>query len=462
MSALLISPTFWLLFASFLSATIWMLTKRIPDADTLWSRLWDILADRRLLLILLLADLANVSYRVVSGYINPTDYVQDVVASRQFLLRETMYPADFRVRGVAEVAAPMPGREWIEPIPVFRRVFQTMEITAPFVGHPPLLGILTAPAVATFGMRGAYLTTVLVTSILLCVSLLWILRELHGTISKPHYIGLIGLLFGWFSVNALLRSGQPAAILLFLLVGSWLLLRRGRAWAAGIPIGIAASIQVFPAFFLVYFALRSWRSLVTALTTIAVILAVIRATTVPGTYEQWLAAAAHMAGDFVTLRTNLSIASLGAGFLQALGYSVNVQLAGTLSMVLIVTSLVLWMKPWAMLRQTHRGLDIEFSLFTIAMLLASPLFWNRYQPILMLPLAVLFRYRSDKQSPYAAIAWLVVLTGLCLPEQILEAWNDSLPSLLGSPLSWVLTSAGIFSVMLVAVWTARLSRVTRS
>ena len=30
------------------------------------------------------------------------------------------------------------------------------------------------------------------------------------------------------------------------------------------------------------------------------------------------------------------------------------------------------------------------------MLLASPVFRNRYQPIRMLPLAVLFRYRSGK------------------------------------------------------------------
>jgi len=70
--------------------------------------------------VLLLCACVNVTFSALAGYINPRDYVQDVVAAHQFLKHATMYPADLQQMGIVELSAPIMGREQLRRLPVVR------------------------------------------------------------------------------------------------------------------------------------------------------------------------------------------------------------------------------------------------------------------------------------------------------------------------------------------------------
>lgn len=95
MRPLLLSTTFLILLALCLVFLWGKLARRNSFAPANgWDQLWKLLADRRLIAFLVLGAGFNVSLRLVTGYINPRDYVQDAVAARQFLRHESLYPAD--------------------------------------------------------------------------------------------------------------------------------------------------------------------------------------------------------------------------------------------------------------------------------------------------------------------------------------------------------------------------------
>ena len=266
------------------------------------------------------------------------------------------------------------------------------------------------------------------------------------------------LTFGWHSVASLLRSAQPAVLLLFLILLSWLLLRRGRPWAAGIPIGIAACIQAFPALLLLYFTLRFWRSLLSALATVGAISLTVWACTIPGTFPQWLATVDQISRDFIPSRLNLSLAGVVAGFARSLHLPFDAKLIGLLSMALVAAILALWLKPWLRIQQSIQRLDVEFALFTVAMLPASPLFWSRYLAILLLPLIILLRYRGSPSQPCTPFALLLLCLALSIPDQTLEALHSSLTPILGAPVAWLLSSLVSVAVLIFGLWVARLPR----
>ena len=463
MRPLLLSTTFLILLTLCLVFLWGSLSRRNSFAlANGWDQLWCLLADRRLIAFLLLGASFNVSLRLVTGYINPRDYVQDAVAARQFLRHESLYPADMPAMGAAVVAAPMAGRQWLESNPILRPEFDMLAITAPANAHPPFLGLLSVPALAAFGLRGGFLATSIFSAVLLCLSLFLIVRELFPTPSNARFLAILGLTFGWHSVSSLLRSAQPAVLLLFLILISWLLLRRGRPWAAGIPIGIAACIQAFPALLLLYFALRYWRSLLSALATVAAISLSVWACTIPGTFLQWLATVDLISRDFIPSRLNLSLAGIFVGFARSLHLPVDAKLIGLLSLALVAAILAIWLKPWIRVQESIQRLDVEFALFTVAMLLASPLFWSRYLAILLLPLVILLRYRSSPSQPCTPFALLWVLLALSIPDLTLEALNSSLSTILGPPLAWLLSSLVTLAVLILSLWTARLPRNPQS
>jgi hypothetical protein len=89
-------------------------------AHTAWELLPRILSQRAVLAVLLLGACVNVAFSGLAGYINPRDYVQDVVAAHQFLKHATMYPADLQQMGIVELSAPIMGREQLRRLPVVR------------------------------------------------------------------------------------------------------------------------------------------------------------------------------------------------------------------------------------------------------------------------------------------------------------------------------------------------------
>src|SRR5580658_1048139 len=149
-------------FAFFTVLLVWSLTLwarfGVSGARGAWERLARLPSSRSIMVFLVISACANVSFSALAGYINPRDYVQDVVAARQFLRHATMYPDDAPQMGVIELSAPVKGRSELQRLPVIRHELDTLnDLPIPANVHPPALGIAMAAPVFFLGLRGSFL-----------------------------------------------------------------------------------------------------------------------------------------------------------------------------------------------------------------------------------------------------------------------------------------------------------------
>jgi hypothetical protein len=429
-------------------------------AQATWELLARILSERAMLAFLLLGACANIGFSALAGYINPRDYVQDVVAAHQFLKHATLYPSDLPQMGIVELAAPIAGREVLQRLPVIRRDLNTLtDPPASANAHPPTLGIALAAPVFLFGLRGSFLFVVLLSVALLYVSVMAILRELYPALPFGALCAVMGLVFGWYPVGTTLRSGQPSIVLFALITAGWLMLRRNRPWMAGGAIGLAACLHAFPALLILYFAVRSRRAFVSAIGTITLLSLAAATLTIQSTFQQWLNTMDMIARRFPTVG-NLSVTGLITSFSGGIGWGAHVKIIAPAMILIIAGALALFLWPWNRRNVRPERLDIEYSVFVAAMLLASPISWGRYLPIMLLPLAVLIGNWRRKRPRLAATALLAALVFMSFPESTFLWMYDWLARNLGFAAGRLLNAMPSFSILAVLLWLRLSARLT--
>jgi hypothetical protein len=435
---------------------VWSLVR---GRQATWERVERILSKRAMLAFLLLGAIANIGFSVLAGYINPRDFVQDVVAARQFLKHATLYPADLPELGVIELSAPIAGREELARLPAVRNDLNTLTEPPAFANaHPPVLGMLMAGPVYVLGMRGSFALVTLLSIVLLYVSIMAILRELFPLLPWAEWCAVMGLVFGWYPVGLTLRGGQPSIVLFALITAGWLMLRRNRPWVAGGAIGLAACLHAFPAFLLVYFAIRSRRAFVSAIVTIAILSGAAAELTIRHTFQQWLATAGMVTRQFLARGGNLSLAGLTAGLWSGMGWAMNAQILAPAMMLLVAIALGVFLWPWNRHVVPLERLDAEYAVSVTAMLFASPIFWGRYLPIMLLPLAVLIRNWNEQRPGRAVPGLLAALTFVSFPIATHEWIGGWLTRNLGLASAWLGTAIPSFSVLAILLWLVPLAR----
>lgn len=417
-----------------------------------------ILCRRAVLALLLLGACVNLAFSLLAGYINPRDYVQDVIAAHQFLKHATMYPRDLPRLGIVELSAPVAGRQELERLPIVRRELRTLtEAPASANAHPPCLGIALAGPVRLLGLRGSFVFVFALSVLLLSLSVVAILRELFPALPLGRLCAVMGLLFCWYPVGTALRSGQPGIILLALITAGWMMLRRHRPRLAGGAIGLAACLHVFPALLLLYFAIRSRRAFVSAVGTITLLSAAAAAVTVPATFQQWISTMDMIAQRFVPRAGNLSLAGLITGFGSGIGWAAHVEIVAPAMLLIVSGALALYLWPWNRHSLPPRRLDTEYSVFVAAMLLASPISWGRYLPIMLLPLGVLMRDGRCRR-PKRTAALLAALVCLSLPDAAFFLMYNWLTRTLGFAAGWLLDALPPFSILAILLWLGSSAR----
>jgi len=444
---------------------VWSLARAarfgMGGAQATWGFLGRILSQPAMLAVLLLGASFNVAFSALAGYINPRDYVQDVVAARQFLKHETMYPRDLPQMGIVELAAPIAGREALQRLPVIRHELSTlMEAPATANAHPPFLGIALAAPVHLLGLRGSYVFVVLLSVALLYVSVVAILRELYPALPFGTLCAVMGLVFGWYPVGTTLRSGQPSIVLFALITAGWLMLRRDRPWMAGGAIGLAACLHAFPALLILYFAVRFRRAFVSAVGTITLLSAAVASVTIPSTFRQWLNTMDIIAQRFVPRAGNLSVAGLITSFSGGFGWGTNVKIVAPAMVLIIAGALAIFLWPWNRCNTRPERLDVEYSVFVAAMLLASPISWGRYLPIMLLPLAVLIRNWRQNRPKLAASALLAALVFLSFSDATSGWLCDWFARNLGFAAGWLMAAMPSFSILAILLWLGFSVRLT--
>jgi hypothetical protein len=221
-----------------------------------------------------------------------------------------------------------------------------------------------------------------------------------------------------------LHLGQLTLLLTGLVAAVWALDRSGRPRAAGLLLGLAAAIKLFPAYLLLYFAAQGrLKALVAAAVSFALLTLATIAVLGWDTYHDYLWIVLPELDKFRGFGYNLSIAGLwhklfdpGAdiGLIIPLWPSAALARYGTLLSDLVVSAVV---AATAYRARTPVRRELAFGLTVTAMLLVSPVTWDLSLPLLLVPIAVIAR--TSTRSQWMPVALILILAVLWIPQNAL-------------------------------------------
>ncbi len=220
-------------------------------------------------------------------------------------------------------------------------------------------------------------------------------------------------------------QGQLTLILVLLVTLTWALDRSGRPNAAGIVLGTAAAIKLFPAYLVVYFAARGrLRPLVSAVLSVVALTVVTAAVLGPDTYLDYVQLVLPAQARFRSLGYNYAIAGLWSKFFDPVGEG------GCMTALWSSPALALWHSLLGSGDHRDRGnvclpvrtpaeQDLAFASVVTAMLLVAPVTWDASLPLLLVPIAVAVRHAN--RLCCMPLAFLLIVMLLWLPQQLMTS-----------------------------------------
>ncbi|MDZ7732260.1 MAG: glycosyltransferase family 87 protein [Acidimicrobiia bacterium] len=217
----------------------------------------------------------------------------------------------------------------------------------------------------------------------------------------------------WFPLELHLRFGQWSILLFALVVAAWIGLRRDRDRLAGLALGAAVLVKLFPALLLlVVLVQRRFRALRWAVSAVVagVVAAWVWRPTASSTFVTDVvvdnSGRSNLAFGNASVRSFVSKLFEGGPFIEpvvdAPGLVVPLSFLA-IGGVLALTGYVLW---------ASSDLDLRFATVVVAMLALSPVTWVHAWVLLLLPLLVLARRPVLRRAPLLAVglALTVALT----------------------------------------------------
>jgi hypothetical protein len=270
--------------------------------------------------------------------------------------------------------------------------------------HPPTSILLFLP-LAPLPYADAVLVWNLISLGALFFSLWIIRRELEIPLDAWSIFPFVTLLILSNPLRQQMHQGQLSLILLLLLTGSWAAQRSGRLGWTGVVLGTATAIKLFPGFLFLYFILRrQWMVVRTGIISFAVLTGLTVSVLGFETYQSYYYDVIPRLEVFRSGWHNASLPGLCAKLFNPLS---KAQLDGwamhgpiePLWRSAVLAKLSTWLLcgvvvavlSWIVLRaRSCVETDQAFGLTIIAMLLVSPITWDHYLLLLLIPLAVMW------------------------------------------------------------------------
>lgn len=252
------------------------------------------------------------------------------------------------------------------------------------------------------------------------VWIIWRTLNLHFA---PYWLLLlVGVLLSWQPVQRHITLGQLSIPIAFLLTVAWALLRREKDIGAGIVVGLACLIKLWPALLLLYFILRRrWWALVAMISTI--IGGYLITLAIAGFDDIWLYFIVMTRQDvqeYAAFPTNLSLLGVFSRLFTNGGWFMPLAhipwLANLLTAVASLILLALLAYNTWHLPARQAGEDLAYSLNLGAMLLLSPLTGNHAFPLLLLPFGVGLSSLQQRTNQRYLYLWLGAFLMLSLPD----------------------------------------------
>ena len=261
--------------------------------------------------------------------------------------------------------------------------------------HPPSSVLLALP-LAALDYPDAFLVWSLLSLAALGVSAWLVARQLSLPILPETVAALIALLLVCTPFRAQMGEGQMNLILLLLIVGAWAADRSGRQTPAGVLLGVAVAIKLFPAFLALYFLVqRRWRVLAAAALSFAAIIGVTAAVFGPAVLPTYFNEVLPEVWRFRGGWNNVSLVGFWSRLFDVemkpepvvplFAAPVLARLASAASVLGVAAVTV-----WSTLRARNRAdSDLAFAIAIVGMLLVTPTAWGHYLVLLLLPLVVI-------------------------------------------------------------------------
>jgi len=289
--------------------------------------------------------------------------------------------------------------------------------------HPPTAVLLALPLA-----RLDYPNAALVWKLISLAAMVVSLRIVAGELAMPWTTlpPTLALLVFCHPVYANIHQGQLNLVLVLLVTAIWALERSGRSSLAGLLLGTAAAIKLFPAYLAVYYVARGRRQplLTAALSFLGLTLLT---TMVLGldAYHDYLWVVLPGLAKFRSFGYNISIAGFwhklfnpvaGTGAFDPLWPSPALAHWGTALSDLALTIIAATLAYRA---RTPARRDLAFATNVTAMLLVSPVTWDCTLPLLLVPIAVIARGAGTSRLRWMPAALVLILAIDWIPQTFL-------------------------------------------
>jgi hypothetical protein len=403
-------------------------------------------------------------------YVAPFAIIQDVVAAKQILKGEPLPSTEIQPL-VRQALASEPRPATLESVwPWLARVcpglpeqeqqeYDDIATVIQVQAHPPFASLCAVPPVYCLGIYKTSVGLSLLSIVCVCVTLLLLYRGLRLNLPVSQRVLFCSVALGWYPMFLGLRSGQLGALLSCLIVAGWYSIRRGRPLLAGVAIGVAASLKLFPALLLVYFLLRHRRAFWVGLATIIIANTATMAVFGLHAYLDYMNTARVVVETWGRDHDNWSLLAALHHFADALGIPAlsarGVFPAAALLFVAGLCLLVLAVHP------SSSRTDFEYSLFVVAMTLLSPTCWSHYFVLLLLPLTVLANHalRERGLSPLLLLGLFLVVA---LPHSYHRVVLPFLMPYSGPRAGMALLFLPPLALLGLLLWLATLARTSSS
>ncbi len=272
---------------------------------------------------------------------------------------------------------------------------------------PPFYGMLFVPFVTMDGLMVLLGHRMMNTLLIVATALIW-LRMWRIPFVSLSAAGLL-IVFNFRPLADTLAYGQIDLVLLFLLTLALWALRSGRDTAAGALVALGTLFKIYPILLLAFFVVKGhWRTLIGFVVGMAVCNSI--AVVVIGWDEHltYLTRVLPNIGGTTSWVENQTI----SGFLARLTDSPRnatiyrnemVRSLGTfLSAVVSLAVCMLALRPTL---RDSTGYALQYSMFLLLMVLASPAAWMHYETLLVVPFGALVLHLRERSVslPYATL-----------------------------------------------------------
>jgi hypothetical protein len=289
--------------------------------------------------------------------------------------------------------------------------------------HPPPSVFLALPF-ASLDYPDATLIWNILSLAAFCLSFCIVAHHLSLSLGIKASVPFITLCLIFDPFRSQCSQGQLGFVILLLLIGSWSATKRGRPLGAGFLLGIAIAVKLFPAFLLLYYFIeRRWKTLIAGVLSFILVSLLTLLSLGFETYRTYFDVVLPTVEKFRSHWINQSLPGLWIKLfdpetdkehIEALFRSpILATVLALLSSLLVIAVLV-----WAIRKaRTEPEKDHAFGLSILAMLLVSPITWNHYLVLLLLPLMTVW------SRLHPGFAWrasfLVILVALGIDPSLL-------------------------------------------